>query len=179
MKPTRSFNLVEVVFLAILVAGLNASWAITQVHNGKFSFPFEASWGQTVPPSDDFSLTLGHARIVGPPCRTMNQPFSKVAHCSALMALRAGGEYSIRALQLAVLGSSLHYLVPEGERQILALAPQLMQEVLAAMGSNRAPLYGPIGGPSLLPPPRQRQGEPATDPIPGNLWLLDPNPLRK
>jgi len=147
MKWTRSFNVVKVLHPAVLAGGLSASLASAQVQ-GKFTLPFEARWGQATLPPGEYSFNLDTARVANIALVRQGQRTvalimadsqteqHEVTGSSALVAVRSGGKYRIRALRLAEAGVVLEYMPPKAERQILARAPQLLQRVPILMAAN-------------------------------------------
>ncbi|MGD0326655.1 MAG: hypothetical protein ABSD45_23280 [Terriglobia bacterium] len=145
MKWTRSFNVVKVLLLAVVVAGLSASLASAEEFQVKFTLPFEARWGSAVLPAGDYSLNLDTdkspcvaivrqgrqnlAMVVGYPQTEQRE----VAGPTALIAVRSGGEYTIRELHLAKAGVVLEYMAPKAEPQNLAQASQLILRVPVSM----------------------------------------------
>jgi hypothetical protein len=136
MKWTRRFNVVKVLLLAVLAAGLSASLASAQEFQAKFTLPTEARWGQAVLPAGDYSLTVDTAGA--PWVATVRQGRQNVAFViasaktgqpemagpSSLIAVPSGGECIIRELRLAEAGVVLDYMAPKAETQNLAQAPQ-------------------------------------------------------
>jgi len=141
MKATRSLKSVRMLLLAVLAVGLSASLANAQEIEGKFTLPFEASWGKTVLPAGDYSFrvnpSLGSSCIVtvsqgrhGVALIVANSATrSEMAGSSALIAVRSAGSYRIQALRLAEAGVVLEYTPPKAPRPILAEQPVLLQRV--------------------------------------------------
>ncbi len=141
MKWTQSIKVVKVLLLAVLAAGLSASLASAQEFEGKFTLPFAASWGQAVLAPGNYTITLdvgSTPRIVllrkGAVGVGMIIDDGKTIErsgtdSSALIAVRSGGTYRIRALRLAEFGLVLNYLPPKAERQLLAQLPVLIQRI--------------------------------------------------
>jgi hypothetical protein len=148
MKRSQSFNLVKVMLLAVLAAGLSTGLASAQnVIRGKFTLPFEARWGADVLPAGDYTFDLNVAKQ---PCIvTVRQGDRSMALAmanfvergatsghSALITVRTGGKYQIWTLHLAEAGLTLDYTPLKPERPILAQAPQLIRRVPVLMASN-------------------------------------------
>jgi hypothetical protein len=142
MKSTRSLKSVRILLLAVLAAGLSAGLASAKEYEVKFTLPFEASWGKAVLPAGDYSFRVNPSRdscitLVGQGRRGValimanSATRGEVAGSTALIAVRSGGSYRIRALRLAEAGAVLEYMPPKAERQILAQQPVLFQRVPA------------------------------------------------
>ncbi len=140
MKSTRSLKSVRILLLAVLAAGLSASLASAQEYQGKFTLPFEASWGGAVLPAGDYTfrvnasegpcmVAVSQGRQIVALILTSGTTRGEVAGSSALIAVRSAGSSHIRALQLAEAGLVLEYSPPKAERQILAQQPVLFQRL--------------------------------------------------
>jgi len=147
MKTTRSLNLVKVLALAALAAGLSASRANAQGYSGKFTLPFEARWGEADLPPGDYTFTVDPEKpsLMALICQgnhnaalvmAQGRIEGKVSGSSALIAVLSGGKYRIRALRLADAGLVLEYTLPKAERQIYAQAPQLIRRVPVMMAAK-------------------------------------------
>ena len=58
MKTNRTFTVLRLLVLGVLVAGFNAKPASAQAFQGKFTLPSETRWGQATLPAGDYSFTL-------------------------------------------------------------------------------------------------------------------------
>jgi hypothetical protein len=146
MKSTRSLKSVRILLLAVLAAGLSASLASAQEYKGKFTLPFEASWGQAVLPAGDYSFRVNPSQE---PCvavisqggravaliATSDTTKGEVAGSRALIAVANEGGYRIQALRLPEAGVVLNYNAPKAERQLLAqkAAPPQRVVLIAAV----------------------------------------------
>jgi len=105
----------------------------------------EARWGHVVLPPGDYSFTLDHASNDGKimvrrgtktVAMMINQGIRdwQTSDHSALVLVRSGGNYTIRALRLAELGMTLEYSVPKTGKQLIVQAPQLLERIPVMMG---------------------------------------------
>jgi len=142
MKMTRSFTLVRLVFLALLATVVSAGLLSAQDVQGTFTLPFEAKWGLATLPPGDYSFTLDTSgsgikiatvrqgqRYVAIISANAGATRGKVAGPSALIIVRRGRTRFVRALCLAEVGTTLEYMPPEAERQMLAQTPELIQRI--------------------------------------------------
>lgn len=148
MKWTRSFDVVKVLLLAVLAAGLNAKLASAQGYQGKFTLPFEARWGRAILPPGEYSFSVDPGKAACIATVSQGQHYialvmssgvieqGELTGPSALIAVRSGGTYRIEALRLAEAGVTLGYPAPKAERQVLAQGPQLIRRVAVLVAAK-------------------------------------------
>jgi hypothetical protein len=148
MKMTQSFNLVKVMFWAVLAAGLSAGLASAQnVIHGKFTLPFQARWGADVLLPGDYTFEIDTAKrpyIVAVRqgdrgvalARANSVEQGETSGHSALVTVRTGRKYRIWMLHLAEAGLTLDYTPLKAERPILAQEPVLIRRLPILMASN-------------------------------------------
>ena len=146
MRLNRSLKLVAPLALALLAGCFTANLASAQeAYRGRFTLPVEARWGHVVLPPGDYSFTLDHAsndgkimvrRGTGNLGIILTQAIRdrQTSDQSALVLVRSGGNYTIRALRLAELGMTLEYSVPKAGKQLIVQAPQLLERIPVTMG---------------------------------------------
>jgi hypothetical protein len=146
MNTNRSLKLVKFAVLALLTACMGASLANAQTVAGRFNLPFQVRWGQAVLPPGNYSFTLSTGTaplfvivrgddhtgsIIASPI--LGDDFSGK---SALIVERNGGRGTVRALRLPDAGLVIYYPAPKAERQVLAQAPALIQQLPILMASK-------------------------------------------
>ena len=142
MKSIRIYGLPRILGLAALVICCSAALASAEMIHGTFTLPFEARWGQAVLSPGNYSFSVdssGSARLVTSFQGTSNRDEGAVLpqgytdqqtlDRSELLLVRSGGNYTIRALRLAPVGITINYPAPNGERQMIVQAPQLLQRI--------------------------------------------------
>ena len=141
MEKTLNFRSFRLAILALLATVVSAGLLGAQDFKGTFTLPFEAKWGEAILPAGDYSFKLNTASY--PSITTVRQgrrnvafimanagsTRGKVADPSALIIVRRGRTGFVRALRLAEAGATLVYQPPEGERQMLAQGPVLIQSI--------------------------------------------------
>ncbi|MGD0227034.1 MAG: hypothetical protein ABSF71_32305 [Terriglobia bacterium] len=140
MKSNRSLRLIKFAVLALLTACMGTSLANAQTAAGKFNLPFEVRWGQAVLPPGNYSFTVNSS--VSPPntvlvrgenlsARIIMSPVhdDSFSGKNELIVERQGERGTVRTLRLADVGLVLYYPAPKAERQILAQAPVLIQQL--------------------------------------------------
>ena len=148
MKMTQSFNLVKVMLLAVLAAGLSAGLASAQEVQGKFNLPFETHWGQAVLAPGDYSFRLNFSG--GSPdytvlTREQDQKETIIMAStrgqsssakSGLIVERHGNRGTVRSLRLAEAGLVLFYPMAKPQPEMLAEGPKLIQRIPILMASK-------------------------------------------
>jgi hypothetical protein len=146
MTLDRRFKILAPLGLALLAGCFTANLASAQeAYRGRFTLPVEARWGHVVLPPGDYSFTLDHAsndgkimvrRGTGNLGIILTQAIRdrQTSDQSALVLVRSGGNYTIRALRLAELGMTLEYSVPKAGKQLIVQAPQLLERIPVTMG---------------------------------------------
>ena len=146
MNSSRSSNLVKILSLGVLMAGINATLANAQEIKGKFTMPFEAHWGGITLPPGDYTIALDPAaqstvevmqgtRGLGFVLRS-GVSEDKKSGPSAMLAVPTPGGYRITTLHLQELGLTLYFPLPKSERFVLAQTPALNRRVPILMASN-------------------------------------------
>ena len=152
MTNTRTFRLIRVIFLALLatvasVAPLSA--ADYTIYTGRFTLPFEAKWGTATLPPGEYTFTLNQATVEGSLKVTSHDLKSTVfVHVqgvlerdftgqSALIMVRSGGKYKVRALHATEIGKVLTFGTSQAERQMLAQGPELIQRIPVLIAHNK------------------------------------------
>jgi hypothetical protein len=140
VKNTRNHSMLRLFGLALLAVGLTAGLASARDYQGKFTLPFEASWGQATLAPGDYTFTLeadagpytvrlrrrdqGVAIILAEGVST-----AKASERSELIVVRHGKKGTIRALHLSGPGLVFAYHAPKAEKPMLAEGPHLIQRV--------------------------------------------------
>jgi len=120
---------------------MGASLANAQTAAGKFNLPFEVRWGQAVLPPGNYTFTVNSSD--GFPANSVvvrgEDLKAKIIVSSArddsfsgkneLIVERQGEGGTVRTLRLGDVGLVLYYPAPKAERQILAQAPVLTQQL--------------------------------------------------
>jgi len=127
---------------ALALAGSFAGTANAQAKAaGSFTLPFEAKWGNAVLPPGDYTFsvtsTSGAAYLVtfaakgrsGETIISMKDLGARIGEKNVLVAVRTGGRYRIRSLNLPVANLVVNFAVPKEERTLIAAAPQLVKSV--------------------------------------------------
>jgi hypothetical protein len=146
MNSTRSSNLVKILSLGVLVAGINATLANAQEIKGKFTMPFEAHWGGITLPAGDYTIALDPAARSAIKVMQGDRGTGFVltrgvsedtkSGASAMLAVPTRGGYRITTLHLEELGVTLYFAQPKSERFVLAQAPTLKRRVPILMASK-------------------------------------------
>jgi len=147
MKSNRSLRLIKFAVLALLTACMGTSLANAQTAAGKFNLPFEVRWGQAVLPPGNYSFTVNSS--VSPPntvlvrgenlsARIIMSPVhdDSFSGKNELIVERQGERGTVRTLRLADVGLVLYFRAHKAERQILAQAPVLTQQLPILMASK-------------------------------------------
>jgi hypothetical protein len=115
---------------------------------GKFTLPFEATWGRAVLPAGDYSFTISH--VIGSPQllavktgpRTVALIMASTTKKSnpsdenVLMAVRQGDRHSIHLLKLGCIGEIYTYQPPKGAKPSIAQGPRVLERVPITMAGE-------------------------------------------
>ena len=148
MNSNRSLRLVRFAVLALVTSCMGASLANAQTAEGKFNLPFEVRWGQVVLPPGNYTFTVNSSG--GFPANSVlvrgedlkGRIIVSSAHDDSfsgkneLIVERQGEGGTVRTLRLADVGLVLYYPAPKAERQILAQAPVLIQQLPILMAKK-------------------------------------------
>jgi hypothetical protein len=150
MKTIRSFSVFNILALAVLMAGLFPGHAHAQdAAIGKFNVPFEASWGKTVLPAGDYTLTMpssapwGYVLVRKEPTgesvamiRADNWELADTSAPSKLIFERRGGEFFVRSLYLRNKGYVFSFALHEARKKIASRKPREVQASQAVAASR-------------------------------------------
>ena len=110
---------------------------------GKFTLPFEATWGNAVLPVGHYSFRVTHtagsssmfiAVKSGPKLVALvmasSVSESKPSDDNALVAVRNGGQHSIQLLKLGCIGQTYTYMPPKGAKpSLIAQGSRLVEHI--------------------------------------------------
>jgi hypothetical protein len=116
---------------------------------GKFSLPFEATWGGTVLAAGDYSFKVSHyqgsaeivsvhsgSKIVGT-IMASSVGVSTPSNDNVLVAVRNRGQHSIQLLRLGLIGKTYTYLPGKGAKpSLIAQGPRLIERVPITIGGE-------------------------------------------
>ncbi len=123
MKTNRMLTVAGLAVLAVVAAGFNAKAQAVPTVQGKFTLSSEIRWGSATLAAGDYSFTLDHGypgsavtvrrgtRIVA---RIMTQGVSDMESGKSEIIAENG---MVRALNLPILGVSLHYMQQRSTRR--------------------------------------------------------------
>jgi hypothetical protein len=130
MKMIRNITILvglSVVLFALAVTGARAQTFASTSFTGSFTLPAETHWGALTLPTGDYTLSYGIAfsstylvavagKAEGSP-RAMILPGSRNDVKSAenvLNCIREGDTLYVRALEMPLIGQSVHFRIPHG-----------------------------------------------------------------
>ena len=148
MNSNQSLRVVRFAVLALVTACMGASLASAQTAEGKFNLPFAVRWGQAVLPPGNYTFTVNSSG--GFPANSVVvrgedlkvRIIASTSHDDSfsgkneLIVERQGEGGAVRTLRLAGVGLVLYYRAPKAERQILAQAPVLTQQLPILIASK-------------------------------------------
>jgi len=143
MKALRigAFTLAALASVGIFARAANAQQAV--VKDAHFTLPFAAFWEDTLLRPGDYSLSVARVSngrdalyrvtFAGDGKKTsilaVRPPGPQVDKESMLVAVRNGGEFSIRAMHLPKADLVLIFPAPRNEKTLLGRVPELIQNV--------------------------------------------------
>jgi len=150
MKAIRSFSLFKTLALAVLLAGLFP--ALTHAQDGvlgKFTLPFEASWGKTVLSAGCYTLTMPSSNLWGyvivrkeptgesvAMIRADTWELAGTSAPSKLIFERRGEEYFVHSLYLRDKGYVFSFALHQAKGKIPSRKPREVQVTHAAAASR-------------------------------------------
>jgi hypothetical protein len=123
MKSIRSFTLLHLAMGALAAICLNSGLADAQTISGRFTLPFEVSWGQATLPAGDYSFAVegigreAKVRVyrgADSVAYLINYGFeTKPSQAVALTVVRSSAGNFVRDLSLPEIGQVFHYAAPK------------------------------------------------------------------
>ncbi|HXH49077.1 MAG TPA: hypothetical protein VNM47_07000 [Terriglobia bacterium] len=116
------------VLMALATTGARAQVLSTTSFTGTFTLPTEAQWGKMILPAGDYTLQYGglflsgeHMVTVesktegGPRGMILAGPRDDVSAAKdSLLCVREGDTLYVRALEMPLIGESIHFRIPHG-----------------------------------------------------------------
>ncbi|HEY6292756.1 MAG TPA: hypothetical protein VI455_14505 [Terriglobia bacterium] len=139
MKWSRSFALLRLFGLALLIAHLNPGVGNAQDFKGEFTLPFDARWGGGTLPAGNYSFTLDKAESSGTlylsqGTRTValihsqGHSYTQSGRCALTVSQSRDGN-AVRELSLPQIGVALHYAPRKPRRGTAAAEKEIAQAI--------------------------------------------------